>query len=90
MLTDTDAKQNIAANVQRLLVERGMSQSDLAEATDESNARVSLMINAKKCPSAAFLARIAEAVGTTVDELLKRPPLPPRRKNSQKNPQPTY
>lgn len=83
MLTDTDAKQNIAANVQSLLEVLGMSQSELAEATGESSARISLMIRGIKCPSAAFLARIAEALGTTADALLKPVSKKPVRKPTQ-------
>lgn len=56
-----------------------MTQTQLAEATDESPARISLMIRGLKLPSAAFLARIAEALGTTVDGLLEAP-----RKKSEK------
>lgn len=73
VLTDEQAKQHIAANVSRLMRERGMTQSQLADATDESNARISLMIRGIKLPSAAFLHRIAEALETSVDELLENP-----------------
>lgn len=73
MLTDEQAKRNIAANVERLMGELGITQSELARLTDESHARVSLMRRGLKLPSAAFLARLAEALNTTTDELLAEP-----------------
>lgn len=81
VLSDEKAKQNISVNVQRLLAQREMSQTALADATEESPARISLMIRGIKLPSAAFLARIAEALGTTSDDLLEAP-----KKNSGKIP----
>lgn len=70
MLTDDDAKKNIADNLQRLIRERGLKQSEIAEAVGESRMRVSLAVRGKKLPSAAFLARIAEALNSSVDVLL--------------------
>lgn len=80
VLTDDEAKLNIAANVRALLSSAGMSQSELARKLEESEARVSLMIHAKKLSSAAFLARVAEVLGTTVDSLLAAP-----QKNSRRS-----
>ena len=72
MLTDDQAKRLIAANVQRLMDEKGMNQTQLAEATGESCARVSMMVRGVKTPSAPFLHRIAEALEVTVDEILSK------------------
>lgn len=83
VLTDDDAKSLISANVKRLLDERDMSQAELARATGESTARISQMIHGQKLPSAAFLARIAEALEVAADELLSPPEKkPPRRRNA--------
>ena len=73
VITDTDAKANISANVRRLLDAKGMNQAKLATLTEESNARISLLINGKHLPSSAFLARLAEALGVSTDTLLARP-----------------
>jgi transcriptional regulator with XRE-family HTH domain len=70
VITDDEAKQNIANNIRILLAERNWKQSDLASATGESEMRVSLAVRGRKLPSAAFLARIAEALNSTVDRLL--------------------
>jgi transcriptional regulator with XRE-family HTH domain len=83
VLTDNEAKSAISANVKRLLGERGMSQAELARATEESTARLSQMIHGQKLPSAAFLARIAEALAVAADDLLAIPgKKSPRRRNA--------
>lgn len=78
MITDEQLKRNLQRNIRRLLDQTEMSQSDLARATGESRSRISLVINSCRVPSAASLARIAEALDTTVDELINSP----RRKRS--------
>lgn len=70
MISDEETKRRIAANVARLLHERGMCQADLVEKTGESSARVSMMARGLKLPSAAFLARVAEALNTSTDDIL--------------------
>ena len=73
MIQDDEAKQNIAANVQALMDDRGWKQADLARAVGESPMRISFLLRAQRLPSAAFLARLAEAFGTTTDRLLTDP-----------------
>lgn len=79
MVDDDDARDNIAANVGRLLKDRGMSQRALAEATGDSPMRISHYVRGAKLPGAAALSRIAEALGVTMESLVSRPP----RKNSK-------
>ncbi len=76
VIQDSIAQRNIAANVQRLLADRAtkrqfpFSQAQLAKATGESEMRISKLVRGLAMPEAAFLARIAEALGTSVDSLL--------------------
>jgi len=70
VITDTQAKTAIAANVRRLLAEKGITQSDLCRLTGDNAMRVSYMIRGIKEPSASFLARVAEALGVKSDDLL--------------------
>jgi transcriptional regulator with XRE-family HTH domain len=79
VLTDEEAKMYIAENVRRLLLLRGMNQSDLARKIGESEMRISLMVRGIKLPSAAFLARVAEALAVKIDELLSPCQKNPRR-----------
>lgn len=74
MIDDNRGKQNIAANLARLLSERGMSQRQLAVATGDSPMRISLYVNGKTQPVAAALSRIAEALGVSMESLLSDPP----------------
>ena len=71
MITETEAKSAIAANVRRLLEQKGLSQSDLCRLTGDNRMRVSYMIRGIKEPSASFLARVAEALGVRIDDLLE-------------------
>lgn len=70
MITSDKAKSNISANVRRLLNERNMSQADLSRVTGDQPMRLSYCIRGVQEPSASFLARIAEALGVSVDDLL--------------------
>lgn len=74
VVTDDEAKRNIAANVARLLALRGWTQKQLADATGETNMIISRIMREKHVPNAATLARIAEALDTSTDILLDPPP----------------
>ena len=73
MVSDHEAKENVAENVSRLLEQNGISQSDLARATNESPMRISLVVRGIHQPTAGFLARLAEALGVSADFLLNPP-----------------
>lgn len=72
MISNDDAKLIIAANVKRLLAERrpDWSQADLARTTKDNVMTISHVIRGARCPSAALLHRIAEALGVSSDELM--------------------
>ena len=69
-MQDNEATNNIAANVSRLLEERGMSQRALARAANEPVMNISRLVHGKNEPGIGILTRIAEVLETTVDALL--------------------
>jgi transcriptional regulator with XRE-family HTH domain len=71
-ITDAEARRNIAANIRRLLNDYGWSQRELARRSRESAMNVSRIINEVNLPNAALAARIADALGVKVDDLLSR------------------
>ncbi|MCI0348976.1 MAG: helix-turn-helix domain-containing protein [Acidobacteriales bacterium] len=73
ILTDEEAKHVIAYNVSRFMDERRMTQRQLAEAAGENDMAISRVVRALHVPSAALLARIADALEVTADELLTPP-----------------
>ncbi len=73
MLSDDDAKANISANVNAAMERAGITQTELARRTNESDARISLVRRGVHIPSSALLARIAEALSVTADWLLAAP-----------------
>ena len=73
MLTNEEAREVIAHNVGRLMGKRGMSQRQLSVASGESDMAISRVVRGIHCPSAAMLARIADALSVSVDDLLRRP-----------------
>ena len=76
MVTDEQAKENIKANLARLLVDRGWSQNELARRTKESRMTISNVCRGNHVPSAALLARIAEALDVSMDRIVDFPPEP--------------
>jgi len=74
MLSDNDVLHHLAANLQRLLVARGWSQSDLARATGEPMMTISRIVRAQNMPGIGAIARIAEAFDVSIDRLTGPPP----------------
>lgn len=70
MLTDAEARRNIATNILRVLKERGISQAELARRAGEPPMNVSRIVTRANIPNAATLARLAEALEVSVDYLL--------------------
>ena len=80
MLTDKQALKNLASNLGRLLGDHGWKQADLARATSESEMQISRYVRGVQMPGAAVLARMAEALDASTDNLLAFPVLAGRRK----------
>jgi transcriptional regulator with XRE-family HTH domain len=73
VVTDTEAKDNVAENVSRLMQQLGMNQVQLGAKTGESKMRISLVCRGIHQPTAGFLGRLAEALGVSADFLLNDP-----------------
>lgn len=82
MTSDAEVKANLAANVERLLEVRDMSQTQLAEAAEASQATISRIIDGLHLPNAAILVRLAEALDVTIDRLTGPPATPPQKKSA--------
>lgn len=74
MVTDEEAKENIAANVLRLLSARGWSQKKLSVETGETEMTVSRICRGQSVSGIGVIARIAEALDVTIDRLIDQPP----------------
>ena len=74
MIDDQQAKRNIAGNLDRLLSDRGWTQTALAKATGDDQSRISQLLRQQHMPGAGLLGRIAEAFDVSVDRLLAVPP----------------
>lgn len=73
MIDDEQAKENIAANVSRLLDEKKMTRYRLAQLTGENQTNLYHVVHGQNVPRAGALARIAEALGVTIDFLVNNP-----------------
>jgi transcriptional regulator with XRE-family HTH domain len=71
------ARASLAGNVNRRRLARGLSLRELSATTGVSKALLSQIERAEANPTVEVLVRIAEALGTTCDELLRRPLLRP-------------
>lgn len=63
-------REDFGERLRRLLRERGMSQSDLARATDTSVATVSRWCTHERTPRYAQLVAVREALGCSWDDLM--------------------
>jgi len=62
-------RNNIAANLRRLLERRGWTQAELAQRSGETEATISRIMRAQQMPGAGILARIAVALDVSQDRL---------------------
>lgn len=73
MLDETQAKENIAKNVRRLMDARAMTQNDLASSASVSQGFVSKILCGGILPNALLLHKLAEALGVSSDALIDFP-----------------
>ncbi len=69
MITDEEAREIVAANVNRLMIHAGINQAKLAQLVGESEARVSQLRHGKKNAQFPFVMRVAEALGVNIHDL---------------------
>jgi len=62
---------NFGKNLKHALVETGMKQCELADAVGLSYHTVSKLARGEQTPGAETLIKIADALGVTVDSLVK-------------------
>jgi transcriptional regulator with XRE-family HTH domain len=70
MLTDDQVKTNVAANLNRVLDERQITQKELAARTGDPPMTISNICNAKHVLGGGVLARICEALDIDMDRLV--------------------
>lgn len=66
----SEAKK-LGDNLRRIRTKKGITQGDIAKSLEVSRGFVSNLENGKTNPTLATIARVAEALGVTTDELLK-------------------
>jgi len=71
--TDDEAKANIAANLNRILAERKISQRALARLTNEPPMTINSVLNGRHIVSTGTITRIAEALDVSIDRLVGTP-----------------
>ncbi len=63
--------QKLGDNLKRIRTEKGISQGDIGRALEVDKSFVSNIENGKTNPTLATIAKLAKAIGVSVDELLK-------------------
>ena len=74
VITDEEAKENLATNLGRLMENRGMTQTELARITGQPVMTISRACRGQNVPRATVLSRVAEALDVSIDRLLGPPP----------------
>jgi transcriptional regulator with XRE-family HTH domain len=80
VITDETAKEHLAANLNRILAERGLSGRQLAMMTGETPMMISRILRGVYVPTVAVVARICEALGVNIDRVLYDTPASPTPK----------
>jgi len=61
----------LGLNLKRIRTKKGISQGDIARSLEVGRGFISTIENGKTNPTLATIAKLAKAVGVSVDELLK-------------------
>lgn len=73
VISDDEARENLAANVKFILNERGLTQQKLATATRRPLMSINRICRGENLPSVALVVCIAEALDYSVEELVGSP-----------------
>jgi len=73
VITDDEARQNLAANLTLILRERHIPQRQLARATKRPVMSISNVCRGTRLPNVALVACIAEALGYSMEDLIGTP-----------------
>lgn len=71
MLIMANEAQKLGRNLKRIRKEKGISQGDIVRSLGMDRAFISNIENGKTNPTLATIAKLAKAVGVSIDELLK-------------------
>jgi transcriptional regulator with XRE-family HTH domain len=74
MISEEQAVQNVAANLERLLEARDMTQRDLARAVGVYDSVISQIIYGRHVVRYTLLAQIAEVLDVSMDRMIAAPP----------------
>ncbi len=75
MLTKEESRENLVANLRRILGDRGMSVAELARRSGVAKSSVYNVLDGYYDPSAYNLKCIADALDADMDKLLEPPPV---------------
>jgi transcriptional regulator with XRE-family HTH domain len=67
-----DVRERVGLNLQRLRREKGLSQEELADFAGIHQTYLSGVERGKRNPTVSVLQRIAEALGTDIEDLVQR------------------
>ena len=71
LLSMNDEAKRLGQNLKRIRTKKGISQGDIVKTLDMPKSFVSSIENGKTNPTLATIAKIAKAIGVSVDKLLK-------------------
>lgn len=78
--SDIEACRRLSANLTAVMARRGMTQADFCRVSGFSSAAISNLMSCKHVPTICMVATIADALGTTVDRLVRPTLISSRRK----------
>ena len=78
--SDAEVTGRLAANLTALMDRKGLSQLELERLSGVTPGTVSDILMAESCTRVCTVARLAEALGTTVDRLVRPTLISSRRK----------
>jgi transcriptional regulator with XRE-family HTH domain len=70
VITDAEARANLAQNIKTILDARGLTQTDLASACHRPKMSISNICRGTRLASVTLAAGIAEALGYSTDDLI--------------------
>jgi len=71
MLIMANEAQKLGRNLKRIRKEKGISQGDIVRSLGMDRAFISNIENGKTNPTLATIAKLAKAVGVSIEELIK-------------------
>lgn len=71
MLIMATEAQKLGRNLKRIRKEKGISQGDIVRSLGMDRAFISNIENGKTNPTLATIAKLAKAVGVSIEELMK-------------------